>query len=260
MFSKRLFACFLRLAANHAFAKLLRITANEQGRSGSSASVASAPSDQSTRTSEEPALGPVDPDNIASPSPVKGGRAKEKAKPPCFGCFRLGAPFGNDMSYINPNEVLKWAYEEGRGNWCAECFLAWRNTWSTSHGLTLFGNHIKTSSAFAEWEWSLLATVMLKYKGLVPNATAVAQEAASLKYFCRLIGFPTFRYAVVPLEEYVRDPRNQDARAEDLICCTVRTGGEDRIGVFVDIGPVDRDASLDVAPEGCDAAVVVRDE
>ena len=46
-----------------------------------------------------------------------------------------------------------------------------------------------------------------------------------------------FATPLSPLEEYVRDPRNQDARAEDLICCTVRTGGADRIGVFVDTAP-----------------------
>ena len=90
----------------------------------------------------------------------------------------------------------------------------------------------------------------MKFNGLVPNATTVVQEVASLKSFCRLSAFPTFRFSVVPLEEYVRDPRNQDARAEDLILCTVRTGGEDRIGVFLDIGRVDRNAALDVAATG----------
>lgn len=182
------------------------------------------------------------------PSLGKSGEGKAKVRVPCFGCFRFGVPLGHDMSYIDPQEPLKWLYEDGRGNWCSECFPTWRTSWSTSHSLTLFGKHIKTSSSFAEWEWSLLAFVMLKYRGLLASTTAVSQEIACLKYFCSLIGFPSFQYAVVPLEEYIRDPQNQGARAEDLICCTVRTGGENRIGVFVDIGPVDRNTAMDVAP------------
>ena len=46
----------------------------------------------------------------------------------------------------------------------------------------------------------------------------------------------------------MRDQRNEGARAEDLMLCTVRAGGEDRMGAFVDIGTVDRNAALGVDP------------
>ena len=184
------------------------------------------------------------PESVMTSLESKKQKCAKKSKA-CFGCFRV---LHEAKSYVNEDEELEWGYADGRGNWCGECFPGWRNQWSTTHSLISFGKYIKNLEGFDTWEWTLIAVVCLKYEDTPLSSAAIATKIEGFKFFCRLVGFPTFRYAVVPLEEYMRDPQNQGTRSEDLITCTVRQQGEDRIGVYVPLGFIDMEKDLDVAP------------
>ena len=56
----------------------------------------------------------------------------------CHGCGRVQ---GSDMSIIDVNVIVPWAFKRGR--WCRDCHNTWRNKHSQEHTLVMFAKWLK---------------------------------------------------------------------------------------------------------------------
>lgn len=102
-------------------------------------------------------------------APSEGGDSRGNARgddvpKQCVGCRRIQ---GEPSSLVGHQEVLEWAYGDGRGAWCAACMNVFR-TFFSGHagGLTRFGQNLQTDESLRdEWRTVLLANIMLRKEG-----------------------------------------------------------------------------------------------
>ena len=59
---------------------------------------------------------------------VDGGRSHKS----CKGCKRV---YGKSRNFFAPTEFVQWGFSNGRGNYCADCYITWRTCMSHSHPL-----------------------------------------------------------------------------------------------------------------------------
>ena len=102
--------------------------------------------------------GPLVP--LGQDSPGVKDELQDKGADGCLGCHRQ--PGGR--SFYVAGEPLEWAFHEGRGKWCRDCYNCWRVQYSLTHTLELFGQWLKMSRNFKEWQVALVAYLSLKFE------------------------------------------------------------------------------------------------
>ena len=114
----------------------------------------------------------------------------------CLGCHRQ--PGGR--SFYVAGEPLDWAFHECRGKWCRDCYNCWRVQYSHTHPLALFGQWLKMSGNFKEWQVTLVAYMSLTFE----NCSQIRQDTlqkriTTIKWLANLFGFSLEPTAIFPL-------------------------------------------------------------
>ena len=92
----------------------------------------------------------------------------------CSGCFRSR---NTGRSWLNPTELIEWAFPDRRGYWRKACYTCWRTVYHTSHTLNITGTLIPckgNSGLAAARRWR--STVRLEAR------SEVLSEQVSLKF------------------------------------------------------------------------------
>lgn len=179
--------------------------------------------------------------NIADPSPEPTPKANlgdsEVGSPvgtnevdkQCFGCNRS---YLYGRSWVNPAERVTW-YSGGRGNWCHDCFCAWRTVYSQDHSTLAFFHQWVEAEPPRRSEWE---TVLVSYLSLVVEGHAritspmVHQRVRSVQFVMRMFGIPSTSFVSMVLPVAAGLGFDQlDANA----LLTMDIGGASRIGVLV---------------------------
>ena len=150
---------------------------------------------------------------------VDGGRAHKS----CKGCKRV---YGKSRNFFAPTEFVQWGFSNGRGNYCAGCYITWRTCMSHSHPLGMLESWIYMSEENTEkWTLFLVASIMLRFEDTQPRLANVTTRCESIKFIFRLLCLPLRPSVVVSVAYLFRSPQFEALRskvtAENLVTlCT----------------------------------------
>ena len=123
----------------------------------------------------------------------------EKAKKPCPGCARR---YGIDFCFYTLAIILRWAFPEGRGQFCSDCHTVWRTIYSSTIGLTFFVKWLEDEVNFDTWRQQLSAFCSFRKEGVRPITVGlIADRVESYKFMSRFLGTPIQQMQVVPLKQ-----------------------------------------------------------
>ena len=154
---------------------------------------------------------------------------EEEAEKACLGCQRI---IGSLSSLIYPEEIVEWAYPDGRGLWCGVCLGCWRTVLRNEVSLVLLGHQLKQADKLAEWTLLLLSYAMLKREGQERITAPMVQERRkNVEWLLGAMGLPKQPSVVVPWVALPSEEREQ-VHSQDLI--SIQMGISDfTVGVFV---------------------------
>lgn len=145
----------------------------------------------------------------------------------CFGCHRS---YLHGRSWVNTAERVTW-YSGGRGNWCHDCFCAWRTVYSLDHSLPFFYEWIQSApERRAEWEMVLVGYLSLIFEGCARvTGPMVQQRVNSLRFVFRMIGVPGACFGAVSLA----DIQQMGLAIDPSSVVSMRIDGVSRLGALV---------------------------
>ena len=145
----------------------------------------------------------------------------------CFGCTRS---FLHGRSFVRADERVTWC-SGARGNWCNDCFTAWRTVFSSDHTLPLFKEWLQNSTNMAEWELVLLAFLSLSMEdhGKI-TSPMVFERVKCIRFILKLTGVMAGNFVVVPLQDIEAMP---GFCPDPSALVTIRSATSDRLGVVV---------------------------
>ena len=79
----------------------------------------------------------------------------------CIGCGRQRE---TGKAFLNKEVDVVWAYPDGRGSWCHDCFCTWRTGYAHEHTLRLFEKWLMFPDNFKDFQVHLLAWVTLAHE------------------------------------------------------------------------------------------------
>ena len=128
---------------------------------------------------------------------------QRKKQAVCLGCTRL---YNISCCFIIATELVRWALPEGRGQWCVDCFNAWRTCHSHCTSLTLFAQWLQNFQNKTMWHAQLGAYLSLKMDGVqhITNAM-IGGRIDAFRFMAGFLGTPMRRPTVVLLSDFV-DP------------------------------------------------------
>ena len=148
----------------------------------------------------------------------------------CNGCGRQRE---TGKAFHDKELDLVWAYPDGRGSWCHDCFCTWRTGYAHEHTLRLFEKWLLFPENFQDFQVHLLAWVTLAHENCAQvRPSILLGRVVLLRLVAKMMGIPLGPFAVTlldgssgPLAEAI-DPRS--------LVHVVSTDGP-RIGMLVPI-------------------------
>ena len=113
----------------------------------------------------------------------------------CCGCGRDRA---TGKAFVDPEAALDWAYPDGRGSWCHDCFSTWRTGYAQEHTLRLFEKWLLLPENLADFHVHLLVFLSLGFENCLQVRPAQLQGRVSLlRFIATLLGVPLTPFAVI---------------------------------------------------------------
>jgi len=148
----------------------------------------------------------------------------------CSGCGRRK---GIDKCFLQPENVVVWAYPDGRGNWCGDCQQTWRCVFQGVHTLRLFEKWLRCPLNLQTFLVHLLAYVTLVREGSgAITAAKVIERVTFLRFLADLLGFP-----LGPFEIVANTGGQNDASVDTRLCVPMTVDGKVLLGVFRPVEP-----------------------
>ena len=117
--------------------------------------------------------------------------------PACSGCGRVR---GIGKCFREEGRLVEWAYPDGRGIWCQDCFTVWRTSYQNVHTQRSFEKWISDPANLATFLVTLFAYVSLLVEGATRiTAALISERVALLQWVSRMLGVPLGPYCVTLL-------------------------------------------------------------
>ena len=134
--------------------------------------------------------------SAASPSHSDGGSPSgchKKAGEGCAGCGRI---HGVSPCFLVVGETCAWAFANGRGQWCKECYRVHDSNWKMTHALQYFPQWLRERDNRIAWEETLLADLSLRWEGFSRvSGDMVTKRVGVLKWLWSITGTDPLRSA-----------------------------------------------------------------
>ena len=153
-----------------------------------------------------------------------------RKRQPCRSCSRV---FQHDHSYITPNAPVEWAYADGRGDYCKDCFNAWRVCLQHVVPLAMLPMHIHQNTAL--WKLQVVASLSLRMEGRERVECALVHARVEmLRWLEQFLGVPLASpFVVRPLGEVT-------TKVKQHFVVTMVSKGRATLGYFDQIAPSGR--------------------
>ena len=119
----------------------------------------------------------------------------------CLGCQR-SSKYG--VEWLDPSKGITWAFKQNSGNWCRECYSAWRTCFSHSHSLALFAKWLEPEENKTVWDLHLMAYLTHISEGSLKITMEMVQKRIGmLKFLSGAVGFSLEPSCIVSLGHLV---------------------------------------------------------
>lgn len=119
---------------------------------------------------------------------VEDGEEDEHQASYCLGCQRQK---GVDRCFLVTEKVVEWAWSDGRGRFCLDCYSTWRTLYKDTHTLSLFTSWIRSPGNRKGFLVNLAASLSLVWEGAKRiTSQMIKDRVALIKFLSRLLGFP----------------------------------------------------------------------